>query len=206
MMSPAQRSEHEMDLPDDRRAQILAAAERLLRHYGWQKTTVADIAREAHVAVGSVYLEFTSKSLIMQEISHSKHEHVLRAMRRATMSKGDHGERLARLFEARTQALLEISQSDAHARDALACACQGVQQASARFERAQRELLTDFIAAAQHDGVFASCDVASTLEALLTAYARFTPPALFSFSSPQQLQSQLEAMHRLVLFGLLSRP
>ena len=67
----------------DRRVLILQAAERLLGHYGLQKTTVADIAREAKIGVGTVYLEFNSKDAIISELSDAKYRHVLRAMRRA---------------------------------------------------------------------------------------------------------------------------
>ena len=49
--------------------QILDAAERLLRHYGRNKTTVSDIAREAGIAVGSVYLEFETKDAIVAALS-----------------------------------------------------------------------------------------------------------------------------------------
>jgi hypothetical protein len=53
----------------ERRQTILAAAERLLRHYGPGKTTIAEIAREADVGVGTVYLEFSSKDAILEALS-----------------------------------------------------------------------------------------------------------------------------------------
>jgi len=64
-----------------RREQILQAAERLLQHYGPQKTTVADVAREAGIGVGSVYLEFPSKEAIVEALSRARYEAVLEAMR-----------------------------------------------------------------------------------------------------------------------------
>lgn len=53
---------------NNHREDILAAAERLFRHFGYRKTTVADIARSAGVAKGSVYLHFTSKEEIFLAI------------------------------------------------------------------------------------------------------------------------------------------
>ena len=44
-----------------RREQILEAALRLFRRYGFRKTTVDEIASEAGIGKGSVYLEFPSK-------------------------------------------------------------------------------------------------------------------------------------------------
>lgn len=40
---------------------ILESAEKLFLHYGFRKTTVADVARVAGVAKGSIYLHFDSK-------------------------------------------------------------------------------------------------------------------------------------------------
>jgi len=45
----------------NRREQVLDAALRLFRRYGFRKTTVDEIAAEAGVGKGSVYLEFLSK-------------------------------------------------------------------------------------------------------------------------------------------------
>src|SRR5512140_1621330 len=84
-----------------RRAIILAAADRLLRHYGPQKTTVADVAREAGVGVGTVYLEFPSKDAIVEELSRARHRAVLDAMRAAAGAAGTAEERLTGALDAR---------------------------------------------------------------------------------------------------------
>ncbi|WP_315927753.1 TetR family transcriptional regulator [Mesorhizobium sp. SP-1A] len=47
---------------------ILAAAERLFRHYGYNKTTVADIARDLGMSPANIYRFFTSKVEIHQAI------------------------------------------------------------------------------------------------------------------------------------------
>ena len=70
----------------ERREHILAVAERLLRHYGPQKTTIAEIARAADVGVGTVYLEFPSKEAIVEELSRVRHRGVLGAMESAGRS------------------------------------------------------------------------------------------------------------------------
>jgi AcrR family transcriptional regulator len=72
-----------------RREVILEVADRLLRHYGPQKTTMADVAREANVGVGSVYLEFPSKDALVEELSRRHYRSVLESMRRASEEAGD---------------------------------------------------------------------------------------------------------------------
>jgi AcrR family transcriptional regulator len=46
---------------DDKRQRILDAARKRFRYYGFRKTTMQEIARDAGVAVGTVYLYFKDK-------------------------------------------------------------------------------------------------------------------------------------------------
>jgi AcrR family transcriptional regulator len=46
---------------EERKELILDAADRLLAHFGYKKMTVEDIAREAGIGKGTVYLHFASK-------------------------------------------------------------------------------------------------------------------------------------------------
>src|SRR3954452_18420614 len=63
-------SEH---IGSDTRERILAVAERLFRQIGYQKTTVADIAKELRMSPANVYRFFDSKKAI--------HEGVARTLR-----------------------------------------------------------------------------------------------------------------------------
>ncbi|NKF33106.1 helix-turn-helix transcriptional regulator, partial [Pseudomonas sp. BGM005] len=47
---------------------ILDAAERLFRHYGYSKTTVADIARDLGMSPANIYRFFASKVEIHQAL------------------------------------------------------------------------------------------------------------------------------------------
>ncbi len=47
--------------PSDLRSRVLDATDRLLARYGYRKMTVDDIAAEAGIGKGTVYLAFSSK-------------------------------------------------------------------------------------------------------------------------------------------------
>ena len=53
----------------DMRTRILDAAEGLFRHYGYDKTTVADIARELGMSSANIYRFFASKLAIVEGIA-----------------------------------------------------------------------------------------------------------------------------------------
>ncbi|NJM35675.1 MAG: TetR/AcrR family transcriptional regulator [Rhodomicrobium sp.] len=53
---------------NETRARILAEAEQLFRHYGYGKTTMADIADACQMSPANLYRFFTSKSALMEAI------------------------------------------------------------------------------------------------------------------------------------------
>src|SRR6185436_7601265 len=111
----------------ERRRRILEATERLLRQYGPAKTTVAEIAREAEIAVGAVYLEFASKDAIVEELSNAQHRAVIAAMR-AVAAEGDRpfSDRVRAVFDARVEAFLDLADTGAHGCDLVHCQSRAV--------------------------------------------------------------------------------
>src|SRR5438552_18739221 len=59
-------SEH---IEPDTRERILVVAERLFRQIGYQKTTVADIAKELRISAANVYRFFDSKKAIHEGVA-----------------------------------------------------------------------------------------------------------------------------------------
>ena len=51
---------------EDREDRIINAAQKLIVHYGYDKTTVDEIAREAGISKGAVYLHFDKKEAIFE--------------------------------------------------------------------------------------------------------------------------------------------
>jgi len=188
-----------------RRAQILEAAGRLLRHYGPQKTTIADVAREAGVGVGTVYLEFSSKDEIIEELSRSRYRHVLDRMRTAAAATPQSFEdRLRGVIEARVVAFLALSEEGAHACDLVHCVSPAVKVAEQHFETEQLTLLVGFLRDASQAGEFEVPRPRETAQSILRAYVSFTPPWIFR-GPRQEAVAALTAMHELVLYGVLRR-
>jgi AcrR family transcriptional regulator len=187
-----------------RRALVLDTAARLLRHYGPMKTTIADIAREAGIGVGSVYLEFCSKDDIVEALSQDGHARVLDAMRAALGAAGSHADRLRSMLDARFLAFFELSDEGAHAADLLHCDRSPVQRIHKRFLEEQRALVGAFLRAAHEAGEFDCVDAEAAADALLTAYETLAPPFLYA-RCRERATERHRALHQLVLRGLLRR-
>jgi AcrR family transcriptional regulator len=157
---------------DDRRRAILHCAARLFSHYGQSKTTVADIAREAQVGIGTVYLVFPSKEAIVEELSSTAHVRVLEAMREVAETRaGDSfSERLAGVLETRVAMFQRLAEEGHHACELVHCKSGPVKGVHAKFREDERLLLKQILEQATATGELASLDV--------TRAARSTSPGL----------------------------
>lgn len=188
-----------------RREQILQAAERLLEHYGPQKTTVADVAREAGIGVGSVYLEFPSKEAIIEALSRARYESVLEAMRQVMKRENvSWADRFANMMQTRLEAYLAQGSGGAHARDLFHCANPAVKNASLWFHQEEQALVTELLDAAVACGEFDVADTAQTARVILRAYVGFTPPWILC-GDPAETRKLAKGLHDLVTRGLLRR-
>jgi AcrR family transcriptional regulator len=86
-------SEH---IETDTREKILVVAERLFRQIGYQKTTVADIAKELRMSPANVYRFFDSKKAIHEGVARGLMGEVEQA---AQTIAADHGPAASRLRE-----------------------------------------------------------------------------------------------------------
>lgn len=185
-----------------RRAEILVAAEQLFQHYGFAKTTVADIAREANIGVGSVYLEFPSKDSIASELAEQCRQSVLEAMQVVAQSPGNFSERLLQLLEARLRGLHDSVRKGMHGRDVVFAACEATELVNQSYAQAESDLLGDFLAAGNEAGAFSVADVPTTARILLRTYDAVFPPERIRDVAARE---ELATLHALILGGVLAR-
>ena len=64
---PEKNDEREQRIPE-REQRILSAAAERIAHYGYDKTTIEEIARDAGISKGAVYLHFRSKEQLFEAL------------------------------------------------------------------------------------------------------------------------------------------
>lgn len=182
-----------------RKVEILVAAEQLFQHYGFSKTTVADIAREAGIGVGTVYLEFHSKDAISGALCRRHRESVLEAMQEVVDSDGNYSERLVQVLEARLKGIHGSVSEGLHGGDILFAACDATRSVNQDFDTAEAALLSSFLTAGNQAGAFSVVDTPTTANILLKVYDTIYPPR------EKGQRDVLATLHALVLGGVLSR-
>jgi AcrR family transcriptional regulator len=190
------------------RARILEVAEALFRSMGYQKTAVADIARELSMSPANVYRFFASKSAINEAIAARLLEGISGELERIAAGPGTAADRLRamlRLLHARHVGLF-FQEKRMH--DMVSAAMSehwGVIAAFiARIEAAMARVLAD----GARRGEFGPLDPAAAARLLKQGTLCWMHPVLISealdkrVQDEAQLAAELESMLDLLIRGL----
>jgi AcrR family transcriptional regulator len=196
-----------MDEKTETRQRILAAANKRFMHYGYQKTTMSEIARDLSMSTGNLYRFFESK-LDIAEAGASAHEADEDTMYETIASgPGSAEERLRRCAEetlehtyaiiAESNKVFEIAQAISRERPAYA------NRRLASERRYLVRILEDGIAEGRFDHFE---DIHFTAEMFQSATMKFRYPQLFNCHDLANLRRELKGVLDLLFTGLLARP
>lgn len=86
--------------PDAKRAAVLSAARRVFVRQGYAAASMADVAREAGIAVGTIYRFFPAKIDLLRALHEALADAFIAAMRAAWADEGTYEARLRRLVRS----------------------------------------------------------------------------------------------------------
>jgi AcrR family transcriptional regulator len=187
---------------------ILDAIERLLARYGYKKTTMDDLAREAGIGKGTIYLYFPSK----EEVALSSIDRVVARVqaRLRSLAAADEPapERLRQMLAARVLLRFDSVQTYSQGLDDLFESLRPAYMARRdRYFDTEADIFAGVLAVGRRQKAFTFTDVHATARALLLATNALLPYSL----SPQELgrradiEKKVNTLASLLLHGLLRR-
>ena len=188
-------------MKNHRRHTILEIAQTLLQERGLRKMTISMIAQRADIAVGTVYLEFSSKGEILGELAHQQFQGILRAMRRASMSSCGPRERLKRMMWARTSAFIKLGKDDTLRH--ILFEQRGLKEVEYQrliFRQRQLDLLHDFFEAISEDTPLPG-EPGQSATTLSLAMISMEPPHVFAFDT-QDREGHFDRLIDVLVCGL----
>ena len=187
---------------DARRAVILDAALRVFGQYGYRRTSMDDIAREAQIAKGTIYLSFASKEEVFQALSRSLSQRMLAGAGAARRRPGTTADKLAAMNAAWYGTYAETIRRSPHAAELLDAkhrlSADLVADAASRYKQLVQDLLAEAAAAGELDLESAGL-TADTAAELLIASARGLQS---SAASPTAYRRYLNTLARVMVAGL----
>ncbi len=137
---------------DDKRAAILVAALVLFGRYGYRRTSIDDLAREAGIAKGTVYLYFDTKESIFRALCGSVMARVLAEAEAAARASLPLRARLRRVLAAKFDYFHGLLHESPHASELLDSSNRLSADLFRRADRAYQRIVARMIAEASKRG------------------------------------------------------
>ncbi len=166
-------------LDDSTRDDILDAVDLLLERYGYGKMSIADVAREAGIGKGTVYLFFPSKEELVLSAIDRIAERLLTESQAIAEGPGSLITRLRRCLLVRVLARFDGAQSHTPSLDELLAALRPalLQRRQGHFHREAR-LLEKLLVEGRRRGELSFMGARATADALVTATNALLPYSL----------------------------
>jgi AcrR family transcriptional regulator len=193
--------------PDDTAARILAAAMDRILHYGYAKTTMAEIARDCAMSAGNIYRFFPSKLDIAQALAEQFNNKVFAEYDKITRAKGRSAmDRLADLFRHQLRRSFHLMDENPQIIELGRILSIERPEFGNRELADQRVYVTKILEDGNSRSEFDVSDPEEVAEMIQAALLKFSFPQLFSRLSLPQLERELEGVLRILMHGLQARP
>lgn len=188
---------------DTVRGNILEAAKKRFVHYGYAKTTMAEIASDCSMSPGNLYRYFPGKLDIAEAICAEAGEQAIGKLRDVLRRPGRTAkERLRDFMFADMRLTFEQLEFDKQIYEMARVVSIERPQFGNRILALHRALLSEILAAGNASGEFQIEDVVFTAEMLQSATMKFRYPQLHSKLPYEKLERELEGVVHLLLNGL----
>ena len=187
---------------------ILDATDRLLARYGYRKMTVEDIAVEAGIGKGTIYLHFSSKEEVV--LSHIDRivDRLKERLTEIASSEAPAGDRIQQMLLTRVMFRFDSIQHYTQSlNDLLAALRPGLLRRRAQYFEAEAQIFAEVLADGIRSGELSFEDEHATAHALLQATNGLLPYSLSTTELGERAEVEQRAtdVANLMLRGLLSR-
>ena len=187
---------------------ILDATDRLLARYGYRKMTVEDIAAEAGIGKGSIYLHFSSKEEVV--LSHIDRiiDRLRERLKEIASSDATAAERLRLMLLTRVLFSFDSIQHYTQSlNDLLSVLRSSLLARRAQYFEAEAQIFAEVLTAGREASEFSFDDENATARALLEATNGLLPYSLSTteLGAREEVEQRVADVANLMLRGLLSR-
>lgn len=188
------------------RENIIEAARVRFAHYGYGKTTMAELARDCDMSPGNLYRYFAGKLDIAEEICRRASIQTAEALKDILEHPGwSAAERLHQFLLQDLRTTFEALEEDPRVVEMAQLITAERPEFHNEGLKREREVLTRILEMGNQQGEFSVPDPGHMAEVIQSATMKFSYPQLFSRLSLERLESELEGVYQLIVGGLLCK-
>jgi AcrR family transcriptional regulator len=188
---------------------ILEAAQELFSRYGYERTSIDDIAQHLGIGKGSVYLDFRTKEDILVALLTRHANYVLNFVQELVDNGGSPLKTLSKILEEPCLIVFDKVKRDIHTPEGLIYSSTSFKDRFSTFYKRKRSLILEVLLRASEAGEIpkknATEDVA---QLVMMSTSSIYPPYLDNYSESTEpmtrelLQKRAKALVRLIIAGL----
>ncbi|MGC9952950.1 MAG: TetR/AcrR family transcriptional regulator [Rhizomicrobium sp.] len=188
---------------DTVREQIIGAAKKRFSHFGYAKTTMAEVAADCSMSPGNLYRFFPGKLDIAEAIASASHEEHLKELRKLLVAPGKNvRERLRDYFFEEMRHTYNTLEKDPRIHEMASVIANERPQYANWLLANERKLLVELFDEAERNGEFRLDDKEFTAEMIQSATMKFRFPQLWSKLTMPKLERELDGVLKLLIDGL----
>ncbi len=192
-----------MKCPDTVRQNIIKAAKERFLHYGYGKTTIAELARDCSMSPGNLYRYFQGKLDIAEEIARESSDANLAVLREVVRKTGQSAsEKLRTYLETALKTTYDMLEEDPRVFEIATTISQERPSFANEQMAKERALMAEVLSAGNADGEFNISDVVDAAEMIQCATMKFRYPQLWSNLPFDELMRELRGVTDLILRGV----
>lgn len=194
-----------MDEKAATRDRILEAAMNRIKHYGYSKTTMAEIAADCAMSPGNIYRFFEAKIDIAEAMARKYYADRFASLSSITRNKSPADRKLRELFEGRMRESYELFQASAKMLEVASVLSTERPLFMNELLAQERVLIAAVLDEGVATGVFSVENANFTAEMLQAATMKFSLPQMFSHLTMPKLEREFNGVMDMILDGLYAR-
>ncbi len=192
-----------MAVKDTARECIVEAAKKRFSHFGYAKTTMAEVASDCAMSPGNLYRFFPGKLDIAEAIATEDYSRHLDHLRKLAVQTGKNArERLHDLLFEELRRTYHKLERDPRAFEMARVISQERPSFANWMLENERKILVELLEEAERRGEFSVADKQFTAEMVQSATMKFRYPQLWSKLTLPKLERELEGVMNLLIDGL----
>jgi len=185
------------------REQIVEAAKKRFSHFGYAKTTMAEVATDCSMSPGNLYRFFPGKLDIAEAIATEDYSRHLENLRKLAVTPGKNArDRLHDLLFEELRRTYQKLEKDPRAFEMARVISQERPQFANWMLENERKILVALLEEAERRGEFCSGDKEFIAEMIQSATMKFRYPQLWSKLTLPKLERELEGVLELLINGI----
>ena len=154
---------------------LLDAMDSLLVRFGYQKTTVDDLASEAGIGKGTIYLYFSSKEQVALSCIDRFHERLITRLNEIANGEASSKVKITEVLKARVMARFDYCKNASSFDDMLAALQKELLCRRDRFHAEEAEVIEQILVEGTKLGEIPNCDARGVAQAMILATNSLMP-------------------------------